>query len=287
MRIIAPVDGSTHSEYALQALAHLAPPEELVLLHAIHLPDFNYALITPALRKDILSDLEAKARDAGEHILTKAHEQLSSNFSQIQQVHQVGHPVNVILDTARSMKCDFIVLGARGLGPVKELVIGSTSHRVLTHAPCSVMIIKAPVPHVQKILLAVEGQDDTTVALQFLARQPFRNPVDIDVFTVWPQPQLAWPTTLGQTKLLEMEALSEAQDHLTSVTDRLTRMNYTCEAKVGMGDPAFAILEQAKASEADLIIMGTHGRGGLSRFLIGSVSHAVLHQVDCPVLIIR
>jgi nucleotide-binding universal stress UspA family protein len=84
-----------------------------------------------------------------------------------------------------------------------------------------------------------------------------------------------------------MQALEEAQDRMKSVTDRLTRMHYSSQAKIGIGDPAFAILEQAKASQADIILMGTHGRGGLARFLMGSVSHSVLHQADCPVLIVR
>jgi nucleotide-binding universal stress UspA family protein len=149
------------------------------------------------------------------------------------------------------------------------------------------MIVQAPVPRLRKILLPIEGEDDTKMALQFLALQPFREAVDIDVFAVWPQPQLAWPITLGQSKLLEMHAIEEAQDRMKTVTDRLTRMNYSCQAKVGMGDPAFAILEQAKASQVDIILMGTHGRGGLSRFLIGSVSHSVLHQSNYPVIIVR
>ena len=84
-----------------------------------------------------------------------------------------------------------------------------------------------------------------------------------------------------------MHAIEEAQDRMKSITEKLIRMNYTADAKVGMGDPAFAILEQAHASQADLIVMGTHGRGGLSRFLMGSVSHSVLHQAACPVLIVR
>jgi nucleotide-binding universal stress UspA family protein len=149
------------------------------------------------------------------------------------------------------------------------------------------MIIKEPVPRLKKILLPIEGEEDISSALQFLALQPFREAVAIDVIAVWPQPQLAWPITLGQSKLLEMKAIEEAQDRMKSVTDRLTRMNYSAETKVGMGDPAFAILEQAKVSQADMILMGTHGRGGLARFLIGSVSNSVLHQADCPVLIVR
>lgn len=287
MKITIAVDGSTYSRHAIQTLAHLAPPEELTLVHAIHIPDFNYAMISPDLRAEVQTDMEAKLRKEGEGILTQAKEELPSDFSQVQVIHQIGHPVDVILDTAHSSKSHLIILGARGLGQVKELVLGSTSHRVLIHAPCSAMIIKEPVPRLKKILLPIEGEDDISNALQFLALQPFREAVAIDVIAVWPQPQLAWPVTLGQSKLLELRAIEEAQDRMKSVTDKLTRMNYSAEAKVGMGDPAFAILEQAKASQADLILMGTHGRGGLARFLIGSVSHSVLHQADCPVLIVR
>ena len=287
MKITIAVDGSAYSRHAIQTLAHLAPPEELVLVHAIHIPDFNYAMISPDLRAEVHADMEAKLRKEGEGILTQAKEELPSDFSQVQVIHQIGHPVDVILETALSSQSHLIILGARGLGQVKELVLGSTSHRVLMHAPCSAMVIKEPVPRLKKILLPIEGKDDISIALQFLELKPFREAVEIDVIAVWPQPQLAWPVTVGQSKLLELRAIEEAQDRMKSVTDKLTRMNYSAEAKVGMGDPAFAILEQAKASQADLILMGTHGRGGLARFLIGSVSHSVLHQADCPVLIVR
>ena len=287
MNITVAIDGSSYSRHTVQCLAHFAPPEELVLVHALNLPDFNYAMITPELRTEVRDDMEAKLRKEGEGILTQAQGQLPSDFSQVQRIHQVGHPVDIILETAQSAKSHLIILGARGLGQIKELVLGSTSHRVLMHAPCSTMIVQAPVPRLRKILLAVEGQEDANIALKFLALQPFREPIEIDVCAVWPQPQLAWPTTTGQSKLLEMHAIEEAQDRMKSVTDRLTRMNYSCQTKIGMGDPAFAILEQATVSQADIILMGTHGRGGFSRFLMGSVSNSVLHQAHCPVLIIR
>ena len=287
MRVTVAVDGSSYSGYAIQALEHLAPPEELVLVHALHLPDFNYAMITPEIRAEVQGEMEARLRKEGEGSLTAAEEQLPSDFPQAQRIHQMGHAVNVILETAKSAKSHLIILGARGLGQLKELVLGSTSHRILMHAPCSTMIIKKPITRLTKILLPIEGQEDINMALQFLDLQPFRDAVAIDVFAVWPQPQLAWPATLSQSKLLEIHEIEEAQDRMKSVTDKLVRMNYTAEAKVGMGDPAFAILEQAKASQADLILMGTHGRGGLTRFLMGSVSHSVFHQADCPVLIVR
>ncbi len=287
MKIIAAVDGSTNSRYAVQALGLLTPPEELVLVHALNVPDINFAMVTPELRDEFQSNMKKKLREEGERILTEAQEQLPHDISHVQKIHQEGHPVNVILETTQSAKSDLIILGARGLGQVKELILGSTSHRVLMHAPCSTMILKEPLTQLTKILLPIEGEEDTNAALQFLALQPFRKAVAIDVFAVWPQPQLAWPVTLGQSKLLETHAIEEAQERMKSVTDKLAQMGYAAETKVGMGDPAFAVLEQTKASQADMIVMGTHGRGGLARFFMGSVSHTVLHQAPCPVLIVR
>jgi nucleotide-binding universal stress UspA family protein len=287
MRIVVPVDGSSCSISAVQAIAHFTPPEELTLVHALHLPDFNYPMITPDLRAEALEEIKSQLRKDGEEILDEARKHLPANFSHVQQVHQIGHPVDVIVETTRSAHANLIVLGARGLGTVKELILGSVSHRVLMHSPCSTMIIKAPVTQLRKILFPIEGREDAEAALQFLALQPFRQPVEVEVFTVWPQPQLSWPTTTGQSDLLETQAIEEAQDRMTVITDRLKQINISCQAHVGIGNPAYAILEQAKAAQSDLIIMGTHGRGGFSRFFMGSVSHSVLHQTPCPVLIVR
>jgi nucleotide-binding universal stress UspA family protein len=287
MRIVVGVDGSSCSTSSVQALAHFTPPEELTLVHALHLPDFSYPMITPELRTEAQIAVEAQLRQKGEGILDEALTHLPADFPHVQRVHQIGHPVDVIIETARTALSNLIIVGARGLGPVKELILGSVSHRVIMHAPCSTMIIKAPLTQLRKILLPIEGREDAEAALQFLALQPFRPPVEVEVFAVWPQPQLSWPTTVGQSDLLEIQAIEEARERMKSITDRLIQMNVLCQANIGIGDPAFAILEQAKASQSDLIMMGTHGRGGLSRFLMGSVSHSVLHQASCPVLIVH
>jgi nucleotide-binding universal stress UspA family protein len=287
MRIVVAVDGSSCSTSSVQALAHFKPPEELTLVHALHLPDFNYPMITPDLRVEAQEEVKAQLRKEGEEILDEAEEHLPANFPHVQRVHQIGHPVDVIVETARSARSHLIMLGARGLGPVNELILGSISHRVLMHAPCSTMIIKAPLSHLRKILLPIEGPEDAETALQFLALQPFGQPVEVEVFAVWPQPQLSWPTTVGQSDLMEIQAIEEARERMKSITGRLMELNIFCQANVGIGDPAYAILEQAKASRSDLIMMGTHGRGGFSRLLMGSVSHSVLHQAPCPVLIVR
>lgn len=149
-------------------------------------------MMTADLRSEAQEEIKAHLRKEGEGILDEAQKHLPANFAYVQRIHQIGHPVEVILETARSAGSHLIMLGARGLGPVKELILGSVSHRVLLHAPCSTMIVKAPVTQFHKILLPIEGPEDAEAALQFLALNPFRQPVEVEVFTVWPQPQLSW-----------------------------------------------------------------------------------------------
>lgn len=287
MKIVVAVDGSSWSTFSIQALAHFTPPEELTLVHALHLPDFNYPMMTPDLREEAQEEIKAQLHQEGEEFLDDARKKLPADFSRVQRVHQIGHPVEVIVETVQSAHADLLIMGARGLGPVKELVLGSISHRVLQHAPCSTMIVKAPITRFRKILLPIEGREDAEAALSFFAHHPFRQQVDVEVFAVWPQPRMAWPTTIGQFDMQEMQAIEEARERMKPVTDRLMEMNVLCQTHVGIGDPAYAILEQAKASRSHLIVMGTHGRGGLTRFFMGSVSHSVFHQSPCPVLIVR
>jgi nucleotide-binding universal stress UspA family protein len=147
--------------------------------------------------------------------------------------------------------------------------------------------MKTPLSKLKRILWPIEGEEDTAAALKFLAKKPFREPVTIDVMTVWPQPQLPWPATLGQSKLLEERAIEHAQEMLDTIITELATIEYQGTVHVGIGNPSYAILEQQRRTTPDLILMGSHGRRGLSRFLMGSVSHAVLHRASCPVLIVR
>ncbi|MGD9851139.1 MAG: universal stress protein [Nitrospirales bacterium] len=287
MKIILATDGSPCSTFALQTLAHFAPPDECTLVHALALPDLNYPLITPDVREEAQRTITTQLRQEGEELLRQARGQIPSDFSKVECLHQIGHPVDVILETAKSSHADLILLGARGLGQFQELILGSVSHRIVLHAPCSTLVVKAPIKQVQKILLPIEGEEDASIAVQFLGLRPFRHAVDIQVFSVWPQPQLPWPTTVGQSTIMETQALEDAQSKLDGVTQRLLKMNYACQSQVGLGNPALAIMEQAKSFQPDLIMMGTHHRGGLSRFLMGSVSHSLHHQTNYPILLVR
>lgn len=287
MRLLLAIDGSQQSNEAVQALSHFASPEELTLVHALDLPDLDHPMITPDMRKQTLGEIEDRLRPEGEALLDQAVASLPQDFGTVNRIHEIGSPADVILETARSAKSNLIILGARGLGSIKELVLGSVSHRVVMHASCPTLVVKSPIRNLRRILLPIEGKEDAEVAGKFLAGQPFREPVEITVMTVWPTPRLPWPITLGHSKLMEEKAIEHAHHVVDEITEQLKQLNYHGTAYVGLGEPAFAIIEQQRALKPDLILIGSHGRRGVSRFLLGSVSHAVLHQASCSVLIVR
>lgn len=287
MKVLLAIDGSTQSASTVQALAHFGPIEEVTLVHTLPLPDLDHPMISPEMRDQAIKEMEETLRPKGEALLDQIQESLPQGIGKVHRIHEIGSPSSVILDTAKSAQPDLILMGARGLGPIKELVLGSVSHRVLLHAPCSTLIMKSPLPTLQHILLPIEGKEDGEKLIKYLASLSFISPPRISVMSVWPQPRLPWPVTLGENKLLEERAIEHARDMAEEVAQLAKENGFSSQAMVGLGEPAFAILEQAKMLMPDMIMVGSHGRRGISRFLLGSVSHSLVHQSPYPILVVR
>lgn len=92
----------------------------------------------------------------------------------------------------------------------------------------------------------------------------------------------------GESPEAQVASLREAQAYLRRIVDRLARRGlHRVEAHVWYGAPATAIVEVARTEKVDLIVMATHGRGGLERLVLGSVADAVLRGTPVPVLVVR
>jgi len=291
MRILVAVDGSDKSLHAVRAVEHLAHAEKVVMLHALDVPTLAYPMYHtmggPRTLEGLSLAIEQTMRQDGKRLLDRVVSLLLVNAGSVVKKLKKGLPGELILTTAEQVKADLIVLGSRGLGPVKELLLGSVSHRVLTHASCPTLIVNRPMPSLRHILMAVQGPEDAAAITKFLARRPFRKPIQITVLTVLPYDRPLFPARHSEASSLKEKFMSAGRSFLEKVVSDLAALGIQATGRILIGAPAPAILAEGAASRPDLILMGSRGHHGLTRFVLGSVSHAVLHRVPCPVLIVR
>jgi nucleotide-binding universal stress UspA family protein len=287
MKILLAVDGSDNSYEAVRALKHFARAEELILLHALDVPKPTYPRMVPEVARELYVEYEKVMKEEGERLLERMRSLLPMDSGPVDTRLVVGSPSDVIVATAESVQADLVLMGARGLGPVRERLFGSVSHRVLTEAPCAKLIINGPVKFFRQILLPLQGSADADAAIRFLSLQPFRNPAELTLLTVLPPTRAPWPVDRVAAEQLESRALQSAQDFIDDVVSRVQALGYQAKGTAVLGSPSITILERADKLQTDIIVMGSRGRSGVTRFVLGSVSHAVLHQALYPVLVFQ
>ncbi len=223
-------------------------------------------------------------KEDGERLLKRVESLLPLHAGPTTKQLRIGSPAKTILSMAEEQKADLIVMGARGLGPIKERLLGSVSHHILTLAPCSTLIVNGPVKPVKQILLPLEGPSDAEAAVRFLRLKPFHEAVELTLMTVLPWTEPPWPSGAA-SESAATEMLEKQSEYIESIAERLRAIGYQAHGVAVVGTPATMILQQATTLRSDLILMGTRGRQGITRFMLGSVSHAVLHKTPCPILV--
>jgi nucleotide-binding universal stress UspA family protein len=237
-------------------------------------------MMLPEMAEEIYKTLEQSMREDGERLLNRVQSLLPMHAGPSTKHLRIGSPAEVIVSMAEEQNIDLIVMGARGLGPVKERLLGSVSHRILTLAHCATLIVHGPVKAMKQILLPLEGSFDAEAAMRFLQLKPFHDAVELTLLTVLPSTEPPWPgDTAASTEILEKQT-----DYIEGVAARLRAIGYQAHGVAVIGAPSTMILQEATTLRSDLILMGTRGRQGMTRFVLGSVSHAVLHKTPCPVL---
>ena len=282
MKTLLAVDGSDNSYEAVHVMKYIAKAEQLTLLHALDVPRPAYPEMMPEAAEELYKTLEQSMKEDGERLLNRVESLLPLHAGPTTKHLRVGSPTEVILSMAEEQNTDLIVMGARGLGPIKERLLGSVSHRILTLAPCAILIVNGPVKAMKQILLPLEGPSDAEAAIRFLQLKPFHGAVELTLMTVLPWTEPPWPSHAAAAAATEL--LEKQTEYIEAVAERLRAIGYQAHGVAVVGTASTMILQQATTLRSDLILMGTRGRQGITRFVLGSVSHAVLHKMPCPVL---
>jgi nucleotide-binding universal stress UspA family protein len=216
------------------------------------------------------------------------------------EIYTPGHPIDVeywtregspsaeILHIARELGSDLIVVGTHGRTGLRRLLAGSVATRVLHGTHCPVLALRShdgpqPAGDVQIILHPTDFSDASDAALsvaRWLARDLGARLVVLHVIPI---------EVVMDGSIVAESNTAVYRDALERIRERLDGpdLKYPVETRVSRGFAADEIIREASKIGCDLIVMGTHGRTGLRRLLMGCVAESVLSKADCPLMVVR
>lgn len=291
MKILLAIDTSPYSKHAAQLVRHFDTPPQLHILHVVDIGSLRHAYLTTDESENHFGAYRQEISKLSQSVLHEMRDELAPFASEVQLIADSGDPAESIIQTAEDVQADLIVMGHRGVTAAPAFLLGGVSQKVATYANCSVLICKGAVSVLDRVLLAVDGSESSDKAVAFLAKIPFKPPLQVTLMTVWAPPSLTGDnsTTLEGvvSPVGESSAKAKGEDFLQKEVEALQGGPYRVQADWKEGDPAAAILDSIERHESQMVVVGARGLKGIKRFLLGSVSQKVLTHAPCSVLIVR
>ncbi len=209
-----------------------------------------------------------------------------------------GLPSEEVISAAREEDSDLIVVGTRGKTGLAHILLGSTAERVIRGAPCPVLSVRTdsadledervlarPV-RLERILVPVDFSDCSLDALEYAVVVAQQAKASLMLLHVLEPVSYGLDFTLSHMRTREHVRESWTK-RLKELTSSHQHSHVAMEFQLRGGLPADSILDSAQTLPCDLIVMGTHGRRGISHTISGSVAEAVLRKSHCPVIAVR
>lgn len=293
-KVVVGADGSDHSRAALEwaAAESVRRGAPLHVVYALGMPLIVSAYGGPARFQptDEISGQATEILESAVELIREAEQSVDvETFTALEEA-----PLALI---RQSHPGDLIVLGTRGMGTVKSMLVGSVSVRVSAQAPCPVVVVpsddqgKPATTKLDRIVVGVDDSPTARRALGLAVSMAAETDADLVVVNSWEVPYPYDPiamTAAGyqpQDDVFEMQSEKVVAELIADVMDD-QREDINVEVSVvrTQSSPVDALLEAAK--EADAIVVGSRGRGTVRGLLLGSVSQGVLHRSHIPVVVL-
>ncbi|MGQ9548306.1 MAG: universal stress protein [Roseiflexus sp.] len=284
--ILVPLDGSAFSEHALP-LALSVARRSGAQLYLAHVLSGRGGLINGADRVTAASRTVYLERLAQQIEQQSVHSPITSILT--------GPVADTLLDYARSIRCDLIVLTTHGRGALSRLWLGSVADVIVRRSPAPVMLVRPhqPTPgakferSLRRVLVPLDGSPLSEAIIEHVVR--IGRIMDFEYTLL----RVVDPAALGLSSRDEQTADStmlqplkdRAHMYLDRQAEELRAQGLRVETVVAVGEPASSILTYARTYGSDMIAMATHGRGGVSLVLLGSVADKVLRGASLPMLL--
>ena len=284
MKILVAVDSSCESAIAArEAAARLWPSGTTVQVISVVEPVYGWDH----------PDLEQALQNSAEQTIQAAAAFFKQAGLETKTSVLTGDPKNVIVNEAADFDADFIVIGAHSTHGVLQFLLGGVARAVARLAPCSVEIVRrTPDALPLKVLLATDGSECSKAAAQSIAQRPWTGGTLFRILSVVePSAPLLRPPYFSHEMMEEVRGkdMQRAQEAVASAEFILDGAGIRASSTVAVpaATPKELILSEAAEWGAELIVVGSHGRRGVNRLLLGSVSEAVALHAQCSVEIIR
>lgn len=289
--VIVGVDGSPTDHAALVWAAEAAARrrEQLRIVHGLGMPMVMGTFSNSESERYRAGEA---AREAGHTILTEsaAYARGVRPGLDVATVLAPEDAPGVLLNEARHG--DVIVVGSRGLGAVRAIMLGSVSVRTSAHAPCPVVVVPESDDRDRnrgKVVVGVDGSDSSRRALRFALHHALATGSEVVVVNSWEVPLPADEASLAADAQSLHEEVFDRQSEevvagvLAEVIDDRTQ-DLDISAVRMQANAVEALLEAGE--DADLIVVGSRGRGGVRGLVMGSTSQGVLHHARGPVAVL-
>ncbi len=293
--IVVGVDGSAPSNAAVAWAAHDAAirkiPLTLVHVTAPAAAAMSAGVAAPSLvAMPVIDDYIRWQQENAEQVIEDAHKIAAATDPgglEVQTKILSRSPTPALLEL--STDAELLVAGCRGQGAVDRTLLGSVSSGLVHHAHCPVAIIHdEEVPSAQApVLVGVDGSPTSERATEFAFDEASRRGVELVALHAWSDmpilgfPSINWsPAETENIKSAEKEVLAE---RLAGFAERYP--NVSVRRVVVADRPSYQLLKHAES--AQLVVVGSHGRGGFAGMLLGSVANAVVNSACVPVVVVR
>ncbi|MCV7029317.1 universal stress protein [Mycobacterium sherrisii] len=283
--IVAAVDGSPASNAAVVWAARDAAMRNipLTLFHAVATPTATWPPVP--YPDSLLVKLEDDCRRQLAHASKLAEEAVTDRKVAVRKEFVYASPAPALINM--SEEAEMIVVGSSGRGLLGRGLLGSVSSSVVRHARCPVSVIRdedLADPVHGPVLVGIDGSPASELATAIAFDQASRRGVELVALHAWTDiavlelPAFDWQAVEADAQRSLAENLAGWQERYPDVTVRRLLVRDL---------PAQQLIQQAKDLEAQLVVVGSHGRGGLTGLILGSVSNTVLHSVKAPVIVAR
>ncbi|MFG2073784.1 universal stress protein [Nonomuraea maritima] len=221
-------------------------------------------------------------RDSARTVLATAEDRARREWPQVavESVLLPGDPRTALVEA--SEQAELLVVGNRGVGGVRGLLVGSVAHGIATHARTDVVLVHhRPTAQHGEVVTGTDGSPHAERAVDFAFREAELRSARLRVVYAF-----AWPRTTGfepADRDSEREALDMLNERLSDHRERHPTVDVVTE--VVHGHPLEVLREAAAA--ADLLVVGSRGHGQVAGMLLGSISQGLLHHAPCPLAVVR